>query len=68
VFGFLHFAITPDQAVARFIDSQGTIIHEFARSKAGQVTQIRTTPNSTPQRNALKALLELRNRPATTRP
>ena len=67
-FGFLHFAMNPQLATVKFIDSQGAIIHEFQRSKAGQVTQTLTTPNSAPQRNALNALLELRNRPATTQP
>jgi hypothetical protein len=68
VFGFLQLTITPERATARFIDSTGATIHEFSRTKSGQVTQTLTTPNSLPQRNALKALLELRNRAASTQP
>jgi len=68
VFGFLHMAITPELATVRFIDSTGGTIHEFNRAKSGQVTQTLTTPNSPPQRNALKALLELRNRASATQP
>jgi hypothetical protein len=67
-FGFLHFAITPERAGVRFIDADGTVIHEFERTRAGQVKQILTTPNSIPERNALKTLLELRNRAPATRP
>jgi tartrate-resistant acid phosphatase type 5 len=68
VFGFVHFAITPSRAVVQYIDADGAVIHKFDRSKSGDVNQILTTPNSTPQKNALKALLELRNRPPATQP
>jgi hypothetical protein len=67
IFGFLHLALARDRAVVRFIDSTGALVHQFDRAKSGTVNQSLTTPNSTPQRNALKALLELRNR-ATTQP
>lgn len=67
-FGFVHFEFTSDKAVVRFIGTDGKVLHEFERSKAGKVRILETTPNSTPQKNALKAYLELRNRKPTTQP
>ena len=64
-FGFLSFELDPSQATVKFFDDQGAVIHTFSRAKAGTVTVEKTTPNSAPQRNALKAYLELRNRSTT---
>jgi hypothetical protein len=67
-FGFVEFQIEPDRARVRFVDADGKILHEFERSKAGKVRVIETTPNSPPQKNALQAYLELRNRTSSTQP
>ncbi|HSZ55348.1 MAG TPA: metallophosphoesterase [Tepidisphaeraceae bacterium] len=67
-FGFVEFQIEPDRARVRFIDAEGKILHEFERSKAGKVRVVETTPNSPPQKNALQAYLELRNRTSSTQP
>jgi tartrate-resistant acid phosphatase type 5 len=66
-FGFLSFDLDETKAIVQFFDDQGQAIHTFERTKAGVVTIEKTTPNSTPQRNALQAYLELRNR-STTKP
>jgi hypothetical protein len=66
-FGFLSFDFDESKALVQFFDDQGKPIHTFQRSKAGVVKILQTTPNSTPQRNALQAYLELRNR-ATSKP
>jgi tartrate-resistant acid phosphatase type 5 len=68
IFGFVHFAFTPSQVTVRLIDSTGAAVHAFDRTKSGRITQTLTTPNSPPQKNALRALLELRNRPPASRP
>ena len=67
-FGFVEFQFDADRARVRFIDSKGQTLHEFERTRAGKVRIIETTPNSTPQKNALQAYLELRNRTAATQP
>ena len=67
-FGFVDFELTPANAVVRFIDVDGKVLHAFERDKAGKVTILETTPNSTPQKNALQAYLELRNRGSATQP
>ena len=67
-FGFVDFELTPDKAIVRFIGTDGTPIHEFERAKAGAVKVLMTIGNSTPEKNALKAYLELRNRTAATQP
>ena len=64
-FGFLSFDLDETKAIVQFFDDQGQAIHTFERTKAGVVTIQKTTPNSAPQRNALQAYLELRNRSAT---
>lgn len=66
VFGFVHFALTPQRAQVRYVDADGNIVHEFERDKDGTVRETRTTANSPPEKNALRALLELRNRAPTT--
>jgi tartrate-resistant acid phosphatase type 5 len=35
--GFLHLQLTPDQALARFVSIDGTVLHEFTRQRAGAV-------------------------------
>ena len=67
-FGFVHLRFTPQKAVVRFVGTDGSILHAFERDLAGHVKILQTTANSTPQKNALKAYLELRNRKATTQP
>jgi len=66
-FGFLSLQLDDTKALVQFLDDQGQPIHTFERTKAGVVTIQKTTPNSTPQKNALQAYLELRNR-ATSKP
>jgi hypothetical protein len=67
-FGFVEFQFDKETARVRFIDADGRTLHEFERTKAGKVRVIETTPNSPPQKNALQAYLELRNRTAATQP
>ena len=68
VFGFVEFELTSDKALVRYIGADSQIVHEFERDKAGKVRVLETTPNSTPQKNAIQTYLELRNRPPATQP
>jgi hypothetical protein len=63
-FGFVAFDLTPDQAIVRFIGTDGKPMHVFQRSKAGEVKVLETTAN-TPRTNPLKAYLQMKNEKAT---
>lgn len=56
-FGFVDFDLTLDQAIVRFIGTDGKPMHVFHRGKAGEVKVVETTPN-TPRTNPLKAYLD----------
>jgi tartrate-resistant acid phosphatase type 5 len=58
-FGFVHFELTPDKAIVRYLGTDDKPMHEFSRNKAGQVRILETTPNS-PRVNPLKAYLQLK--------
>ena len=45
VYGFAHFQFTPQQAIIRYVGADGQLLHEFVRSKAGQVRVTVTTPS-----------------------
>lgn len=68
-FGFVHFELTPNKAIVRYIDAGDESIHEFERSKSGTVRVLQTTPNTPAEKNPLNAYLELRRpKPAASQP
>jgi tartrate-resistant acid phosphatase type 5 len=78
VYGFVHFDVTPDLATVRYVGADGATLHEFTRTKAGEVKVTQTTPSDTAIDNPLEAIQGLydkihgaQTRPApkpTTRP
>jgi tartrate-resistant acid phosphatase type 5 len=78
VYGFVHFDVTPDLATVRYVGADGATLHEFTRTKAGEVKVTLTTPSDAAIDNPLEAIQGLydkihgaQTRPApkpTTRP
>jgi len=54
--GFVHMELTPEKAVVKYIDSEGKLVHEFDRSKAGAVQVVTTTGHDQPTKHQLKAI------------
>jgi diadenosine tetraphosphatase ApaH/serine/threonine PP2A family protein phosphatase len=54
--GFLHLRFEPDRAVGRFIASDGTVLHELARTRDGKVEVLKDggRDNPTPQLESVK--------------
>jgi tartrate-resistant acid phosphatase type 5 len=45
IHGFVHFEFTPTQVTVRYLDFDGQPVHEFVRTKAGNVHVTMTTPS-----------------------
>jgi hypothetical protein len=58
-YGFVHFELTRDRAVVRYLGTDDLPMHIFERTKAGKTQTLKTTPN-TPRTNPLKAYLDMR--------
>jgi tartrate-resistant acid phosphatase type 5 len=54
--GFAAFTIDPGQATVRLIDSNGTVLHSFVRTKAGQVTILQNTPSDKRVKDPLRLI------------
>lgn len=54
--GFVHLELTPEKAIVKYIDSDGKLVHEFERTKAGAVKVITTTGHDAPTKHQLKAI------------
>ncbi|HWE02352.1 MAG TPA: metallophosphoesterase [Tepidisphaeraceae bacterium] len=73
IYGFVHFDFTPAQVTVRYLDSAGQPVHEFIRTKAGEVHITMTTPSDKAIAEKLEAIQGLYDKlhPATqptTRP
>ncbi|HZL34793.1 MAG TPA: metallophosphoesterase [Tepidisphaeraceae bacterium] len=56
IYGFVHFDFTPEQVTVRYIGSDGTVLHEFVRTKAGAVRVTKTTPSDPAIDHPLEAI------------
>jgi acid phosphatase len=54
--GFAAFTIEPDQTTVRLISGDGSMLHEFTRSKAGKVTVTQNTASDPRPANPLKVI------------
>ena len=70
IYGFVHLEFTPETADVKFLDSDGKRVHEFSRSRGGQVNTIMTTPSDAGLAKPLEAIQGLYDRikPDTTDP
>jgi hypothetical protein len=69
VYGFVHFDFTPERVIVHYIDADGKPVHEFQRTKAGQVTTLMTTPSDPGAEKPLEVIQGVYDKlyPATTR-
>ena len=56
IYGFVHFDFTPRQATVRYIGFKGDILHEFVRSKSGEVKVTINTPSDKPVTRPLEVI------------
>jgi hypothetical protein len=54
--GFASFRFTPDVATVQLIGADGTIVHEFSRSREGNVTVTLNSPSDPATKHKLKAI------------
>jgi hypothetical protein len=70
VYGFVHFDFAADHVTVHYIGTDGKPVHEFERSKAGEVKVLMTTPSDAGVAKPLEVLQGIYDKlhPAQTQP